>query len=212
MSFFSTSTSTGISFPYPHITLHAVSRASSIPTAAAATNGDSNGTESTTSNRPCLYCQLEESEQIDDSDDGTGTREMWIVPKQEENRACSPRPFADSSKLNTSLSSKTVEKIFSSLSYCASLHPPTSSGDASVLSESPSAEQSSQASLFASMGLDPSSMVYADENGQLAGPGLVLLEEEGAEGQWEDVAEGQEESSAGRQRSDFVNPGRRAPY
>ena len=62
------------------------------------------------------------------------------------------------------------------------------------------------------MGLDPSSMVYADENGQLAGPGLVLLEEEGAEGQWEDVAEGQEESSVGRQRSDFVNPGRRAPY
>ncbi|GAA5902337.1 Voldacs domain-containing protein [Sporobolomyces salmoneus] len=190
LSFFSTSTSTGISFPYPHITLHAVSRASSIPSAAT-TNGDSNGTEPTTSNGgPCLYCQLEESEQIDDSDDGSGTREMWIVPKQEEN----------------------LEKIFSSLSYCASLHPPSHSGEASVLSESQSAQQSSQASMFASMGLDPDSMVYADENGQLAGPGLALLDGEGVEGQWEDVEEGQEESTGGRQRSDYVNPGRRAPY
>ncbi|GAA5970251.1 hypothetical protein JCM3765_000973 [Sporobolomyces pararoseus] len=194
LSFFSPSSSTGISFPYPHITLHAVSRASSIPPAAT-TNGTSNGTESTTtSNSPCIYCQLEESEQIDESDDGSGTREMWIVPNQEEN----------------------LEKIFSSLSYCASLHPPTLGSDPSVLSESQSAEQSSQASLFASMGLDPDSMVYADENGQLAGPGLALLGGEGeggAESQWEDVVEeGQEQSSAGRQRSDYVNPGRRAPY
>jgi hypothetical protein len=89
------------------------------------------------------------------------------------------------------------------------------SSDPSVLSESQSAEQSSQASLFASMGLDPDSMVYADENGQLAGPGVAMFagaEGEGAEGQWEDVEEGQEQSSAGRQRSDYVNPGRRAPY
>jgi len=62
------------------------------------------------------------------------------------------------------------------------------------------------------MGLDPDSMVYADENGQLAGPGLALIGEEG-EGQFEDVVEEQQqEGSAGRQRSDFVNPGRRAPY
>ncbi|GAA5883020.1 hypothetical protein JCM16303_006795 [Sporobolomyces ruberrimus] len=185
LSFFSPSTSSGISFPYPHITLHAVSRASSIPPSST-TNGSTEP-----SNGPCIYCQLEESEQIDESDDGSGTREMWIVPKQEEN----------------------LEKIFSSLSYCASLHPPSLSSDPSVLSESQSA-QSSQAAMFASMGLDPDSMVYADENGQLAGPGVALLEAEGQgeDGQWEDVEDAQEQSSAGRQRSDYVNPGRRAPY
>ncbi|GAA6006820.1 hypothetical protein JCM11491_003193 [Sporobolomyces phaffii] len=193
LSFFSSSTSTGISLPYPHVTLHAVSRTSSIPPVAT-TNGASNGADSTTTAAgPCIYCQLEESEQIDESDDGMGTREMWIVPQQAEN----------------------LEKMFNSLSYCASLHPPSLSSDPAVLSESESAQQSSQAALFASMGLDPDSMVYADENGQLAGPGVALLggDDEGDEGQWDDVVEeGQEQSSAGRQRSDYVNPGRRAPY
>ncbi|GAA5941268.1 Voldacs domain-containing protein [Sporobolomyces koalae] len=194
LSFYSASISTGISFPYPHITLHAVSRTSSVAAPASA-----NGNGATETSGPCLYCQLEENEQIDESDDdGSGTHEMWIVPKQQE----------------------TLDKMFSSVSYCASLHPATLSSDPSILSESQNAAASqssgsSQAALFASMGLDMDSMVYADENGQLAGPGVAMFaaDQEGQDGQWEDVAEEeQQESNAGRQRSDFVNPGRRAPY
>ena len=116
-----------------------------------------------------------------------------------------------------------VEKIFSMLSYCASLHPaetdPTPSfmnadGDATADRDAESANP--QASLFASMGLDPSSMVFSNPDGSLGGPGLAAMMEQfenGAEGGEEEVQEG-EESSAGRQRSDFVNEGRArgAPY
>ncbi|GAA5866064.1 hypothetical protein JCM1840_003397 [Sporobolomyces johnsonii] len=188
LSFFSPTTTRGISLPYPHITLHATSRTPS----------------------PCIYCQVEESEGLED-DDGEGegtTREMWIVPKEEGS----------------------LDTIFSTLSYCASLHPPAapsalSGGGPSILSESESQSRSHSSSgpaaLFASMGLDPDSMVFADENGQLAGPGLAFLDagegegETASEGQWEDVPEEEgdkDDSSAGRQRSDWVNPGRKAPY
>ncbi|GAA5932331.1 hypothetical protein JCM1841_000851 [Sporobolomyces salmonicolor] len=186
LSFFSPATTRGISLPYPHITLHATSRTPS----------------------PCIYCQVEEHEGWEDDDgeaEGT-TREMWIVPKAESS----------------------LDTIFSTLSYCASLHPPAAPsalGGPAVLSESQSQSQShacsGQAALFASMGLDPDSMVFADENGQLAGPGLAFLdgagegEDAAGDAQWEDVPEEEgdkDESSAGRQRSDWVNPGRRAPY
>ncbi|GAA6062528.1 hypothetical protein JCM10212_001578 [Sporobolomyces blumeae] len=214
LSFFSPSSSSGICLPYPNITLHAISRSASIPPFSTPPPSISNGHESTNGRsggdgagadgsdqvKSCLYCQLEESETVDEMDEGLGTREMWVVPTEQAN----------------------LEKLFSSVSYCASLHPPTLSTNPSILSESESAAQhlGSQASMFASMGLDPDSMVYADENGQLAGPGLAMFGEgagqgQGEDGQWEDVedeAGADEESSAGRQRSDYVNPGRRAPY
>lgn len=117
-----------------------------------------------------------------------------------------------------------MDKIFSALSLCASLHPSASDSltQPSVIPASAHASSSatgdSQASLFASMGLDPSSMVYATADGGVAGPGLALMGEEG--GQWDDVEDGegeageQAESSAGRARSEFVNEGRArgAPY
>lgn len=74
-------------------------------------------------------------------------------------------------------------------STCAALHPPpsSSSGDGGVFG-----------------GLDPSSMVYADAEGNLVGPGM------GADGDDDDEAE---ESSAGRVRSDFAGgPTRMRPY
>lgn len=125
------------------------------------------------------------------------------------------------------------------LSYCASLHPASSDptvsfmqqqGDEDLSSSRDPAASSSigalanpQASLFAAMGLDPSSMVFANDDGTLGGPGLAAMqqddgeeEEDDGENQYED-GEGEEEeveSAAGRQRSDFVNEGRArgAPY
>lgn len=50
-------------------------------------------------------------------------------------------------------------------------------------------------------GLDPDSMVYADADGNLVGPGV--------DGEDEDEVE---PSSAGRVRSNFVGNTRKAPY
>ena len=51
-------------------------------------------------------------------------------------------------------------------------------------------------------GLDPDSMVYADADGNLVGPGM------GAEGDDDEPVS----SAAGRVRSDFVANTRKAPY
>ncbi|TNY19671.1 regulator of volume decrease after cellular swelling-domain-containing protein [Rhodotorula diobovata] len=201
LSFFSPSSSTGISLPYPHLTLHAISRQ---PAPPSSSSSSANGADAAAQGGPCIYCQFEESAQMDDDDDGMGTREMWITPRDEAS----------------------VDAIFAALSLCASLHPPpttTTTTAPSVLSQSAhnSGDADSPSAVFAAMGLDPSSMVYAAADGSLAGPGLAALQAD--EGQWED-AEGegageeaghaQGESSAGRTRSEFVNEGRArgAPY
>lgn len=111
------------------------------------------------------------------------------------------------------------------LSYCASLHPaetdPSPSfmnADATADGDGDAAAADPQASLFASMGLDPSSMVFSNPDGSLGGPGLAaMMEQQASSEQFENGADEEEEgeeSSAGRQRSDFVNEGRArgAPY
>ncbi|KAL8278422.1 hypothetical protein RQP46_009112 [Phenoliferia psychrophenolica] len=157
VSFFSSETSTGLAIPYPHITLHAISRA---PITTTGTGGG-----------PCIYCQVDESEGGDDSEaahdeDGYAiSREVIIVP-------------ADPSSL---------DKIFEMLSTCAALHPPPSSA-------------MDGGGAFG--GLDPDSMVYADADGNLVGPGM-------------DATAGDDEaesSAAGRVRSDFVGQTRPSPY
>lgn len=99
VSFFSSSSSTGISFPYPHITLHAISQTTSLPSSSstngATTNG--NGATETEEAGPCLYCQLEEADEITEDDMGEGMREMWIVPKGEGKRTKENRKFIVSS-------------------------------------------------------------------------------------------------------------------
>ncbi|GAA5842911.1 hypothetical protein JCM9279_004027 [Rhodotorula babjevae] len=204
VSFYSPSTSTGISLPYPHLTLHAISRQPAPP--AASTAAAPNGTPDAQGG-PCVYCQFEETAEMQDDDDGAGTREMWITPESEH----------------------AVEAIFAALSLCASLQPSSSTSDPSILSQSQSAstaDTDGPGAMFAAMGLDPSSMVYAAADGSLAGPGLAALQAaeagaddgdaawEGADAEEGEGAEEQGESSAGRTRSDFVNPGRArgAPY
>ncbi|GAA6017530.1 hypothetical protein JCM10207_008258 [Rhodosporidiobolus poonsookiae] len=202
LSFFSPSASSGLSLPYTHLTLHAISRSpapsSSSSSTASGLNGDAKGA--------CIYCQFEEEENAEEQDDydGTGSREMWITPADPES----------------------VDKIFSTLSYCASLHPTGPSASApGVLSGSGSSGESSShfndpsAAMFASMGLDPSSMVFAGEDGTLQGPGVALFAQDGAEeggegGQFEDGEEGEQHEGGGRVRSGFVNEGRArgAPY
>ncbi|KAM0754202.1 hypothetical protein T439DRAFT_323077 [Meredithblackwellia eburnea MCA 4105] len=140
LSFFDSTAQKGIQIPYPHITLHAISRA---PISDSSNGG------------PCIYCQVDEAEESAEEIEGEEfvSREVICVPEDEA----------------------TLDKIFSTLSACAALHPPPTSADPS--------------SLFG--GLDPSSMVYADADGNVHGPGL-----DGEEG--DDAEEGQGESSAGR--------------
>ncbi|GAA6021157.1 hypothetical protein JCM8202_001878 [Rhodotorula sphaerocarpa] len=224
LSFYSETAQQGISLPYPHITLHAISRdPAPAPAPANGTNGEaqaeaSTGSSSSGSDAPaCIYCQVEESEEILEDTDGleeSGTREMWITP-------------ADPAS---------VDKIFSTLSYCASLHPASTDPSAASFLQADSSDPSSsaatgadgQSSLLAAMGLDPASMVFANADGTLGGAGLAAMQAstdgegedaryaDGAEGEGEAGADGrgQEESSAGRQRSEFVNEGRArgAPY
>lgn len=68
VSFYSPSTSTGLCIPYPHLTLHAISRA---PTTADGATG-----------QPCIYCQVDENEALEESDEMPEgeTREVIIVP------------------------------------------------------------------------------------------------------------------------------------
>lgn len=77
VSFYSPSTSTGISIPFPHLTLHAISRA---PLNASSVSGAADG-------GPCIYCQIDESEALEDSDEMEGeTREVIIIPSNPESR------------------------------------------------------------------------------------------------------------------------------
>lgn len=79
VSFYSPATSTGISIPFPHLTLHAVSRA---PLRASSESGAPDG-------GPCIYCQIDESEALEDSDEMEGeTREVIIIPSNPEAREC----------------------------------------------------------------------------------------------------------------------------
>ena len=87
LSFYSESTNKGISFPYPHITLHAISRDAPPPSPArSSANGGGEATTSTTT-AACIYCQIEESEgELEDTEgmEESGTREMWITPSDPE--------------------------------------------------------------------------------------------------------------------------------
>ena len=73
------------------------------------------------------------------------------------------------------------------LSVCAALHPPTNTDDSNGM-----------------FGLDPDSMVYADAEGNLAGPGMIeqMTAEEEANGS----------AGAGRVRSDYLHDTRKVPY
>jgi hypothetical protein len=88
-----------------------------------------------------------------------------------------------------------VEKIFSMLSYCASLHPAETDPTPSFMNANADGDGDPQASLFASMGLDPSSMVFSNPDGSLGGPGLAAMMEQfenGAEGGQEQRGEAEE--------------------
>jgi hypothetical protein len=78
LSFYSAATSTGITIPYPLITLHAISRAPLRSLSA-------NSTE-TVGGGPCIYCQIDESEGADDEGDEDNTREVIIIPTNAESR------------------------------------------------------------------------------------------------------------------------------
>lgn len=87
LSFYSESANKGISLPYPHITLHAISRDAAPPPSSL--NGAGGGGESTsaTTATACIYCQIEESEgELEDTEgmEESGTREMWITPSDPE--------------------------------------------------------------------------------------------------------------------------------
>lgn len=94
VSFFSASTSTGLSIPYPLITLHAISRVPLRPFTAP--SADSNGSAES-GGGPCIYCQIDETEGAEDDGEGT-TREVIIVPTNPASRAFSlilPKFLAD---------------------------------------------------------------------------------------------------------------------
>ncbi|KDE07201.1 hypothetical protein MVLG_02601 [Microbotryum lychnidis-dioicae p1A1 Lamole] len=187
VSFFSTASSTGLSIPYPHLTLHAISRE---PPRSSTTNATTNGASASSSSEtsssttappagPCIYCQVDAEVIESDTDELEGqTYELILFPSD----------------------SSTVDKIFETLSDCAALHPPPGASDPS--------------SLFG--GLDPDSMVYADEQGNVAGPGLDSVETHGSGDAMEDAPDSPDialESSAGRVRSDFTHPEtRKGPY
>jgi chloride channel, nucleotide-sensitive, 1A len=182
VSFYSPSTSTGLSIPFPHLTLHAISRA---PLNPSSESGAADG-------GPCIYCQVDESEALEDNDEMEGeTREVIIIPSNPDARELGSDLSLSylwplrGSLLTLPLSLRpAVDKIFETLSACAALHPPPAT---------------SAAGMFG--GLDSDSMVYADANGNLVGPGVDGGDEEEVE-----------PSSAGRVRSDFVGNTRKGPY
>ncbi|GAA5983367.1 hypothetical protein JCM10908_000256 [Rhodotorula pacifica] len=171
LSFFSEELQQGLSIPYSHISIHAKSKAVN-PSA-----GDNEP-------RPCLYCQVEatdpdEVEQDDDAAASAESHEVYIWPSEPSS----------------------VDKIFSALSHCASLHASYGDQAPAFIAESdyaaadghqqPSMDLDSQAARFAAMGLDPSSLVYATADGSVAGPGLEGDDDETEEGngQWDDLEE-----------------------
>ncbi|SCV74541.1 BQ2448_7570 [Microbotryum intermedium] len=185
VSFFSTTSSTGLLIPYPHLTLHAISREPPrSSTANATTNGASSSSSSSVSTSPtgagpCIYCQVDSQVIESDTHELEGqTYELILFPSDPS----------------------TLDRIFETLSNCAALHPPPGASDPS--------------SLFG--GLDPDSMVYADEQGNVVGPGLdqinAHIDGDAAEDAG-DAPEAAVESSAGRVRSDLIHPEtRKGPY
>lgn len=73
LSFYSAATSTGLSIPYPLITLHAISRA---PLRSLAAAGEPE--TAVAGGGPCIYCQIDEAEGDDEAE--YDTREVIIVP------------------------------------------------------------------------------------------------------------------------------------
>lgn len=87
LSFFSAAASTGITIPYPHITLHAVSRQPA-PSSTSSSEAQTNGAPGAAATAgACIYCQLEESEEIAEEEEGGEMREMWITPVDEASGA-----------------------------------------------------------------------------------------------------------------------------
>ena len=75
-----------MSIPYPHITLHAISRAPLRPLNPDAPAGESTG------GGPCIYCQVDESEGLDPETDEDGQSwELVIVPNDPTNRKEKPQ-------------------------------------------------------------------------------------------------------------------------
>ncbi|KAI5481210.1 hypothetical protein MNV49_005645 [Pseudohyphozyma bogoriensis] len=102
VSFLASDSSRGVSIPYPHITLHAISRA---PLRSGSADNGGGG--------PCIYCQVDESDEAaegaeDDYEDTS--REVIIIPSDPS----------------------TLDKIFETLSTCAALHPPPSSASSGL--------------------------------------------------------------------------------
>ncbi|GAA99676.1 uncharacterized protein L969DRAFT_73939 [Mixia osmundae IAM 14324] len=88
---FLSESSTGVRLTYPVISLHAISPKCTIPLPDSAQESE----------RPCIYCQIDESEGRDEEEEDSEQRELYILPQ-------------DASQ---------TEAIFAALSQCASLHP-----------------------------------------------------------------------------------------
>ncbi|PWN53347.1 hypothetical protein IE53DRAFT_338979 [Violaceomyces palustris] len=180
LSFLSSETSSGFKLSYPAISLHAVTR--SPPQGLYGPSTSSSTNASTSSSTGCLYCQLDLSsgeQDAEEEQDEDTLVEMHIFTQDDE----------------------TLEQLFESLSYCASLHPSAGGDD----------------------GGNPFSGLAPFGNGLPNGSSGMALD-----GEYDDADEGdddlvtdvqaqdgdQEElSEAGRVRNDFQTPDSRyRPY
>ena len=162
MSFFEPSTARGFSVPYPTISLHAIrqpiladpSASAAHPQASLGSSNGNGGAAATTTERPCVYCQLDENEGADydnlPEDELAETRELCIFPTDSaagEGRHAgmdSMQEYALGRSLRWSSCpcALAVNTIYAAMSKCASLHPSSdpSSGGALGLGESESTE------------------------------------------------------------------------
>lgn len=107
---FHPSTSTGISIPYPTISLHAISRQPVLADPAVSSGHPS-------AEQPCVYCQLDENEGEDydnlAEEELADTRELSLFPANPQ----------------------AVQAVYAAMSRCASLHPSvdTPNGQAEAL-------------------------------------------------------------------------------
>lgn len=176
VSFFEPSSSRGFSVPYPTISLHAISRQPILadPSASAAhpqPSVSSNGhgdAAATTTERPCVYCQLDENEGADydnlPEDELAETRELCIFHTD----------------------SAAVSIIYAAMSKCASLHPSSdpSSGGPLGLGESGSTEpdwdelmrQANANSSSGAGGENDDATADADEGNDLTEAGRVRVD------------------------------------
>lgn len=198
LSFYSHEEAKGISIPFSHISIHAKAK--------EPLSGSNDAL-------PCVYCQIEDEDpdslEEDDAADHVTSREMWIWPEDaaagKSTLFCGLRAqsdFGPGVRRADLLPASAVDLIFDTLSRCATMGPVYGDEAPAFVSESDYAAAETahdtegngsvadpQAARFAAMGLDPASMVYATEDGGVAGPGL----DGDAEGQWDDVEEeGQE--------------------